>query len=193
MELDLRYSQQGLFIKLYLMDAVVMDARVAWADKRLREGKATGHAVLKWLNANGELIRYKCISGYNRWGRNVGRVLVSLLDHLAYRSNCRPRVLCVGSLVFRGTPAYDDACMEGLLSEYEIDCDGVLGTLLLPDTNHLFNLASCADRKCDANARLAYDRRFKSVSLKQIKTIRSGDQIKFWYGDEFGKLLKDRR
>jgi len=170
----------------------VVDERDAWAEKRLREGKATGNVVLKWLNANGELLRYKCIMGYNRWGENVGRVLVSI-DHLAFRSNCRPRVLCVGSLVFSGTAAYDDACREGLLSEYDIDCDGVRGTLLLPTLNHLFNLASCADRKCDANARLAYDRRYKSVSLKQIKTIRSGDQIKFWYGDDFGKFLKKKK
>ena len=179
-------------MNVHSMELSVMNDREAWADERLRRGNATGNVVLKWLNANGELLRYKCISGYNRRGENVGRVLVSI-DHLAFRSNCRPRVLCVGSLVFPETAEYDAACEEGLLSEYEIDCDGVRGTLLLPDAKHLFNLASCADRKCDANARLAYDRRFKTVSLKQIKTIRSGDQIKFWYGDDYGNFLKKKK
>ena len=99
----------------------------------------------------------------------------------------------VGSLIFQGLQHIDVACKEGFLSEYEIDCDGVLGTLLLPDAKHLFNLASCAVRKCDANARLAYDRRFQSVSLKQIKTIRSVDQFQLCYGDDFGKFLKKKK
>ena len=93
----------------------------------------------------------------------------------------------MGLLVFPDTSQFDDAVKNSMLSEYCIDCDGVLGTLLLPDSKHLLNLASCADRRCDANARLAYDRRFGTVSLKQVKKIRAGDQIKFWYGDEFVK------
>jgi len=110
--------------------------------------------------------------GYNRWGQMVGRVLISV-DHLVLRLKSLPRVLCVGALVFRGSSQYDDALNNSLLSEYCIDCDGVLGTLLLPDSQNLLNLASCADRKCDANARLAYDRRSRSVSLKQVKTLDS--------------------
>ena len=132
-----------------------------WANERLRNGKATGNYVLKWKNGSGEELRYRCIIGYNRWGENVGRVLIAL-DHLMLRSKGRPRVLCVGSMVFSGTPEHDDSLMNGLLSEYSIDCDGVLGSLLLPDSENLLNLASCADRRCDANARLAYDRRFKT-------------------------------
>ena len=165
--------------------------REAWVNERLQEGKPTGNAVLTWTNTSGEKLRFKCITGRNSRGELIGRVLVSV-DHLVYRSCARRRVLCVGNLVFPGSAEYEGASKRGLLSEYSIDCDGVLGYLLLPDSKHLLNLASCSDRKCDANATLSYDRRFKSVSLKQTKTIKCGDQIKFWYGDEFGKRLKQR-
>ena len=108
-------------------EAAIEDRKV-WADERLRGGKATGNYVLKWKSARGEELKYKCIMGYNRWGENVGRVLVAM-DHYMLKARSRPRVLCVGSLVFAGTAEHDDALMKGSISEFSINCDGVIGNL----------------------------------------------------------------
>ena len=68
-----------------------MEDRKVWANERLRNGKATGK-LLKWKNGSGEELRYRCIIGHNRWGENVGRVLIAL-DDLMLRSKGRPRAM----------------------------------------------------------------------------------------------------